>query len=77
MDYQEYKLINSLIDHILPYQAAKYLLNYGCTFNKRKKRSKDILRKQNYICLLSPNKRYRWEFYLDDTDYIKVWFLIP
>lgn len=76
MDYQEYKLINSVINPMLPYVAVNYLLNYGYTFNKRKKRSKDIMKKGNYIILLSPCKKYRCEFELSDEDYAKIYFLI-
>jgi len=58
------------------YAAIKYLLNYGYTYNKRKKRSKDILIKYNYLCLLSPCKKYRIEFNLTDYEYSKIYFLI-
>jgi hypothetical protein len=68
--------VKTIINSMLPYQGIKWLLGIGYTINKRKKRSKDILRKQNYICLLSPCKSYRVEYNLSDEDYTKIYFLI-
>lgn len=78
MDYKEFELVDSVINTMLPYVAVKYLLNYGYTFNKRKKRSKDILNKNgNFICLLSPCKNIRVEYrFLSEESYIKIMFYL-
>ena len=39
-DYKEFRLIGSIVKHMNNYAAIKYLLNYGYTYNKRKKDQK-------------------------------------
>jgi len=74
--YVDRKDLISVVCCMLPFVAVRYLLNNGYTYNKRKKRKKDIIKHNNLICLLSPCKRYRFEFYPDDVDYIKIMFLL-
>ena len=69
MDRKDYI---SVVCCMLPYVAVRYLLNNGFTYNRRKKRPKDIIKQKNLICLLSPCKGYRFEFYPEDNDYIKI-----
>ena len=71
-NYVDRKDYISVVCCMLHYVGVRYLLNNGFTYNRRKKRPKDIIKQKNLICLLSPCKGYRFEFYPDDKDYIKI-----